>query len=582
MDVRFLYESFVKSLTPKKVFVILFAVGFVVYMDSFVAGMFWDDYDSVINNRYVRSFDHLPDYFTKNLTAGVGITDNYWRPLLLVSFATDYAIGGTEPFFYHFQNFAWHLGASMLLFLVGVRLFPKSKTASLVAALLFLVHPLQTEAVTYVAGRADPMHTALMLGSIVLFLDSLETKKLPKRLWSLALFALSLLTKERAVVLPVVLALSLFLVPLKKTVGGWKKKLILLSPYATIAGTYALLRVTVLHFNTTFDPGVTTILQGTTLWEKILVFLISIGTYGKLIIWPDRLYMEKTLPLPHSILDPMAMFGIVLLTLSALLILSSFKRKKEIAFCPLAFFATLLPSMYVYPVQGLLYEHWLYPAFPWLFLAIGIGLSGYLDGTKRLPGISPILIASLLSVVIIAFGIRTIIRNADWQNPIRFYEKNIALGGNSGRVSTNLGMAYDDAHQPDKAVVAYQAAVDLSGDTLFQPWYDMGNTLSQQGKSDKALEAYRRSLRLNPHFVATSLNIAKIYADRKDFGTALKILKDVEMNDPDQVSLLSAIAIISANAGDMETAIIYANKTITLDPGNAQAEQILSFIRSRR
>ncbi len=575
------FQLFYHSLTPKKVFAILFAVGFIVYMDSFVNGLFWDDYDSIVNNQYIRSFDHLPYYFTRNLTAGAGITDNYWRPLLLVSFATDYAVGGLEPFFYHFQNFAWHLAASILVFLVGIKLF-RNKTAGLVAALLFLVHPLQTEAVTYAAGRADPMHTALMLGSIYLLFRHIESKKYQSLAWSLVLFILSLLAKERAIVLPVILALSLFLVPLDGYIRTWKQKLLLLSPYVAIAGLYAMARMTVLHFADTFDPGVTTILQGTTPWEKALVFLAGIGTYAKLIVWPDRLYMEKSLPLPDSILDPMVIFGAVILALSAFLIFSSFKRKKLITFCFLAFFATLLPSMYVYPVQGLLYEHWLYPAFPWLFLGIGIGSSAYLDGTKRLRKISPVLRASITCVVIVAFGIRTIVRNSDWQNPIRFYEKNVALGGVSARVYTNLGMAYDDAHLPGKAILTYRDAIELSGNTLFQPWFDMGNTLTQQKRTDEALDAYRHSIEINPRFIAASLNSAKIYADRKDFGAAINILKNAEGSNPNQPSLLSAIAIISVNAGDFGTAETYANRILTPDPHNPEAEQIISFIRSRR
>ncbi|MEI6650846.1 MAG: tetratricopeptide repeat protein [Candidatus Moraniibacteriota bacterium] len=580
MDFRLLYESFIRSLTLRRVFAILFAVGFVVYMNSFVNDLFWDDYDSIVNNQYVRNFD-LPDFFTKNLTAGAGITDNYWRPLLLISFATDYAIGGVEPFFYHFQNFAWHLGASLLVFLVGIRLFPKRKTASLIASLLFLVHPLQTEAVTYAAGRADPMHTALMLGSIYFFLRHIGSGKYPALLWSLLLFVLALLTKERAIVLPIILVLCLFLVPIEGAVRGWKRKFPLLSPYVAIAGIYAVSRATFLHFADTFDPGTTTILQNTTLWQKILVFLAGIGTYGKLIVWPDHLYMEKTLPLPSSFFDPMVLFGISILVLTAFLVLASLKRKKLVAFCLLGFFATLLPSMYVYPVQGLLYEHWLYPAFPWLFLGIGLGLSDYLDGTKRIGRIPSFVPATALALILIALGVRTIARNLDWQTPVRFYEKNVAEGGVSGRVYTNLGMAYDDAHQPEKAVPAYRLAIDASGDTLFQPWFDLGNTLSKLGKTDEAIDAYHHAILLNPNFTPTSTNLAKIFVDRRDNATAIAILDEALRTHPDDLSLLFAQAAISVNAGDTATAETYAQKILAIDPNNQQAQQIFSFIRSR-
>lgn len=559
---------------------ILFAVGFSVYANSFIDGMFWDDYDSVINNQYIRSFDHFPDYFTKNLTAGAGITDNYWRPLLLVSFATDYSLGGIEPFFYHFQNFLWHLAAAMLVFLVGTRL-SKNTLASLVAALLFLVHPLQTEAVTYVAGRADPMHTALLLGSLLLFLRHLESRKRSEILWSLALFVLSLLAKERAIVFPVVLALILFLVPLEGYARNWKKRVLLLSPYAAIAGTYAVLRLTVLHFADTFDPGARTILIGTASWQKTSVFLGGMGTYAKLIVWPARLFMEKSFPVPQSILDPTVLLGLACLTLSAMIMYVSYRRKTMIAFCVLAFFATLLPSMYIYPVQGLLYEHWLYPAFPWLFLAVGIGLSPFLDPKLRTGTVAPATLAAVFAVAIAALGARTIARNFDWQDPITFYEKNVALGGVSGRVYTNLGMAYDDADRHDDAIRAYRSAVDLSGDTLFQPWFDLGNTLYQQGKPDEAMDAYRHALALNPRFASAYVNIAKIYDDAKDTTAAIDVLKKAERDNPRQVQILFAIAAISANAGDTATAAAYAEKVLALDPNDARAAQILSFVRSR-
>ncbi|MEI8344197.1 MAG: tetratricopeptide repeat protein [Candidatus Moraniibacteriota bacterium] len=568
------YSTFLNSLSPKRVLFFLFAIGLAVYVNSFINDMFWDDYDSVINNQYIRSWQYFPKYFSENLTAGAGIHDNYWRPLLLFSFSVDYGVGGTETFFYHFQNFFWHLAASMLVFLVGLKLSKKLLTGFL-ASLFFLVHPLQTEAVTYVAGRADPMHTALMLGSFFLFLHHLESRKISFLNWSLLLFVLSILTKERAIVLPFILTAFLFLIPLKTYMQTWKQKFLLLSPYLAIVAIYALLRMTILHFANTFDFGAQTILASVTLWQKIIVFLAGLGTYVKLIIWPDNLYMEKILPIPTSLFSPLVLLGIVSLAFSIFLIWQSFKKNKLIAFCLLSFFATLLPSMYVYPIQGLLYEHWLYPAFPWLFLTIAISLSKYLDIEKPTKTVPPVYFALILLAVISAFSVRTIGRNQDWQNPIRFYEKNISLGGFSGRVYTNLGMAYDDAHLPDMAILAYQKAIDISGNTLFQPWYDMANTLAQLGKTNKAIEAYNQAIRLNPNFSPAYTNLAKIYADKKDFTQAIAVLQDAEKINPHQISILYAMAAISFNSGDTNTSRIYAQKILELDPTNKQAQELL-------
>ncbi len=568
------YSDFVNSLSPKKVLVFLFAIGLAVYINSFINDLFWDDYDSVVNNQYIRSWQYLPRYFSENLTAGAGIRDNYWRPLLLVSFSVDYGFGGTEPFFYHFQNFFWHLAASLLVFLIGLKL-SKNLLTGFLASLLFLVHPLQTEAVTYVAGRADPMHTALMLGAFLLFLHYLESHKKTFFIWSLGLFVLAILTKERAVVLPFILTAFLFLVPLENYVRTWKQKILLLSPYFAITAIYAGMRMTVLHFADTFDLGAQTILATATLWQKTLVLLAGLGTYAKLIVWPDNLYMEKILPIPTSIFAPLVLLGLAAITLAIFIFGQSFKKNRLVAFCLLSFFATLLPSMYVYPIQGLLYEHWLYPAFPWLFLAIAIGLAKYLDNRNQTQKIPPAFVALILLIAISAFSVRTILRNQDWQNPIRFYEKNISLGGFSGRVYTNLGMAYDEARLFDKAVPTYQKAIDISGNTLFQPWYDLGNTFGQLGKIDTAINAYTQAIKLNPGFSPAYINLAKIYADQKDFKQAIAVLQDAEKINPNQTNILYALGVVSLASGDHNAAKTYAQKILDLDPTNQQAKDLL-------
>jgi len=569
------YQNLVKSLSPKRVLVFLLTFGFVVYANSLINSMFWDDYDSVINNQFVHSWQYFPQYFSENLTAGAGIKDNYWRPLLLVSFAVDYSVGGLEPFFYHFQNLFWHLAATLLVFLLGHKL-SQNLLASFLASLLFLVHPLQTEAVTYVAGRADPMHTALMLGSFLLWLNYLNLKNKKLLLGSLLLFSFALLTKERAIILPFLLTIFIFLAPpVEQTLKNWKQKLFPLLPFFSITFIYILLRLTILHFSATFDLGAQTILQSTTLWQKILVFLAGLGTYAQLILWPVKLYMEKTLPIPTSLFEPMVLFGLAVLGVTIFFIQYFWRKQSLPAFCLLAFFATLLPSMHIYPIQGLLYEHWLYPAFPWLFLAFGLWFSKYLNPECKTTKFPPVYFALGFLFVILAFSVRTMLRNQDWQTPVKFYETNIALGGVSGRVYTNLGMAYDEAKQSDQAIAAYQNAIKISNNQLFQPWYDLGNTFSQQGKTTEALEAYQQAIKINPYFPASYLNSAKIQLDQKNFSQALAILKDAETANPNQIGILSAIATIAFNSHDPATAKAYAQKILTLDPSNQQAKELL-------
>ena len=136
-------------------------------------------------------------------------------------------------------------------------------------------------------------------------------------------------------------------------------------------------------------------------------------------------------------------------------------------------------------------------------------------------------------------------------------------------------MAYDDAHLPGKAIQTYQKAINISGNTLFQPWYDMANTLGQLGKIDTAIDAYNQAIKLNPNFAPNYTNLAKIYADQKDFKQAIAVLQNAEKFNPHQISILYAIAAISSNSGDFATAKIYAQKILDLDPTNQQAKDLL-------
>jgi len=249
--------------------------------------------------------------------------------------------------------------------------------------------------------------------------------------------------------------------------------------------------------------------------------------------------MEKTMAIPVSFLNGYAVAGAILPIISIVAIIISFRKKKILAFGLLWFFGALLPSLHVFPIQGLLYEHWLYPALPGLCIIAG-DLFSMLVGEKQKNAMIRLLSASLLIIIIAAFGVRTMIRNADWENPIKFYEKNISLGGKSARVMTNLGMAYDEAKIHDKAIAAYQEAIALD-DRLFQPWHDMGVTYGQLGKTDEALDAYSHALELNPYFMPSLTNSAIIYYNRGDKEKAKEFFEKALAIDPSNSDIKRAI-----------------------------------------
>jgi tetratricopeptide (TPR) repeat protein len=565
-----LYERLERFLDKKKVFVILGAVGLFTYANSFLNDMFWDDYDSIINNRYVKSWEFFPRYFTENLTAGAGIMSEYWRPLLLFSFSLDYKIGGLEPFFYHLQSLAWHVAAAFLLFLVAVKLL-KNRTAALAVALLFLVHPVQAEAVAYVAGRADPMHTVLMLGSFLSFLVFLETKSRKRYVVSIVFFLLALLVKERAIVLPLLLVAYAAVFHGRELLLRWKRWAAYLAPFFFLAAAYLTARMTILRFTDTFDWGAQNFIGAQTVWDKLAVYVDAVATYAGLLVFPDRLTMERSVSVPRWT-DPAVWAGALVLMLVLIGIAVSFKRKRIFAFGMSWFLLALLPSLHVLPIQGVLYEHWLYPALPGLCLAVGQGFHSLVSRQRSETARKALI--GLLLIALAAFSMRTMARNADWQNPVRFYEKTVASGGESARVYTNLGMAYDAAKKPEQAIEAYRKAV-ASDDQLFQPWYDMGNAYVSLGRKEEALDAYAKAMDLNPYFPLSYVNASALYFSEKKYVEAEAVLRRADAAVPENPQVLYNLGLVLRVQNRKDEAREFFGKVLDLDPGNDRARSFL-------
>lgn len=582
---EYIHEQFdtLESLLSKKtVFVILFVLGFVVYSSSFLNNMFWDDYESIVNNPYVTSWTYLPKYFTENLTAGSGVANNYWRPLLLFSFSVDYKLGGFDPFVYHIQNTFWHILSAFLVFVVGERLFQRRR-ASFIAALLFLLYPLQTEAVTYVAGRADPMHTAFLLASFLFFLK-LETifssdekngwflRK--ENLYSLVFFILALLVKERAIVLPFLIAMYLGLLYWETLKERAWYSIKILTPYFVVGGIYALLRVTVLKFADTFDFGSTLTFGGASLLTKTLIYLRAIAEYAGLIVWPKTLSMERIISLPTAQDTFLILIGAMIVIATVVGMVISFKKKRTFAFGALWFFIAFAPSFHVLPIQGILYEHWLYPAFPGLFWIVGLSLDQFLVERKEK---IRIVVLVFLIIVLIALGLRTVVRNLDWQNPIRFYEQTLSAGGTSARVYVNLGLAYHDAKQYDKAEENYKKAIALDK-TLFQPWIDLGNLYMTQGKKELAKEAYQHSIENNPSYIPAYINLSAIYYNDKEYAEGIQVLGPIREKFPQNISVLYTEALMYYGLGDKEKTKALLEQILKINPNEKQSRTLLNAL----
>lgn len=562
--------------------IVLIFVGVAVYANAFHNQMFWDDNDSILNNLYVHDWNYLLKYFTENLIAGAGFFSNFWRPILLSVFSLEWHLWDEWPAGYHFVSTAFHIANAILIFQILLTIFQKRRVAIL-TALIFLVHPLQTEAVTYIAGMADPLSVFFMLLGIHFFLKFRISKLLPTQnnfyFLSLLAYVLALMSKETAIIMPALIVIADFF--LAREGAGQitfrekaKETAKAVWPFLLIAGLYMLLRATVLNFGDTFNLYGEATAYTSSFSIRLFTFFQVLTTYFGLLFWPMELHMERSVDMAASLFSlPVISGALIFLGLMALAF-TQFKRYPILSFGILWFFIGLAPtSNILIPINGLIYEHWLYLPMVGVFLVV-MWLGDLLAKKFNLQK-AFLLIAVLFTV---SLSVLTMGRNKDWRDPIIFYNKTLQYSPDSYRVINNLGMAYDDRKDYALAEATYRRAIAVASSSPVA-YHNLGNTYQKMGRDDLAIENFKIAIRLNPKFFFSYNALAEIYLRDKNYKDARGVLEsylDYSDSKPNTLFLLAQIAV---SQKDYRSALEYLNSALLIDPANETIRSTINDIR---
>lgn len=539
------------------VLILLVIAGFFIYTNSFANQLFWDDDDGIINNVYIKDWSYFPKYFSENLIAGSGQISNYWRPLVLISFAADYHVFGLNHVGYHLSNLLWHILAAWLIFLLFYRL-SKKHWLSFWPALIFLVHPLQTEAITYVSGRADPMSTVFVLLSVLTYVLFRQLKKKLYLVVSLLAFILSLLCKEQSIMLPAIIFIVefLFFFDYKK----WRESLVLFLPFVLIAGTYFLSRIFFLNFNDLLSGVDYASTYDANLKIRLLTFTYVFLKFIALLFAPFNLHMAYEVSPITSIFSWSVLGFILVMALLIYIIKKYWHRDKLIIFGLAWFLVMLLPRTNIISINRPLYEHWLYLPMAGFWLALLI-LIEKLKVKKEI-------IYFLLSLVVIYFSVLTILRNRDWHDPITFYEKNLTYTPNSFIQHNNLGMAYSSASRFEEAIAQYQLAISIA-DIYPQVHYNLGNTLVAVNKLSEAEEEYYKAIAISPSFSLPYTNLIRLAVASQDEIKLNSALSKIKANFSEEYYLQQAFYAYYY-LGNKQQARLFGLELINSYPNNSE------------
>lgn len=495
-------KSFLKKRPLAVPVIVLVFATLIVFINALPNRLFWDDNDGIVNNIYIKDWHSAGKFFSENLIAGAGFMSNYWRPLLLVSYSAEWHLWGDWAPGYHLTNILIHL-ANAILILVLLNILFHRRWFACFTALIFAIHPLQTEAVTYVSGRGDLLSLLFILTGTLCYLKARTTGRGGYLAGTFASFLLALLTKERSVIFPAFLLLVDAIMLTKETWKGTarflKNELQLLAPYLITAAGYLLLRATALNFQNTFNIYNAENVYTGNILVRFFTFLAMLPRYLGLTFAPVTLYMERSENLSPSthFLDPWVIGGIIIILLFALAVSLTWKRTRLYAFGIGWFLIALFPaSGIVVPVAGIMFEHYLYVPLVGIALACGAAFGMFVEKFPR----TRLFLFIPVIFWLLFLGGRTMLRNAEWREPIAFYLQTLSHAPTSLRVWNNLGLEYANEERFKEAVGAYERASMLDPANAI-PLHNLGDAYLHLGEEEKAVFFWERAITLDSSFV---------------------------------------------------------------------------------
>lgn len=552
--------------TNKGCVLVLIFLGLFIYLWSLPNEMFWDDDDFILKNRYIKEWHYLPEYFSQNLVAGASLNSNYWRPLLLMVFASEWSLWKDWPPGWHLVNTAFHLADSALLFFIILILF-RNRTLAFCTSLIFLTHPIQVETVVYVNSLGDSLSVFFMFVSLLLYLkfrlSNTKASHCPYYYIALAMYPLALLSKESGILLPAFIGICDFmLLNPKKTF--FQRVIIILRaiwPLALMALFYIYLRATKLNFINTFNFYDQKTEFTSNFWLRLINFFQVLQIYFGLLFVPYDLRVERILEVPKTFFQPAVMFGSLVFSGMISCAVFYWKKKPIVTFGILWFFIGLiLTSNLFVAINALVYEHFLYVPI----VGIALILSWLVIHRLNSPSLQKTVLKAFVLLLIIYCGL-SVKRIFEWRTAIGFYEDLIVHSPNSYRVINNLGMEYADKNMHDKAEKYYLKAIALDPKNPVA-YHNIAGTYRDTGRTDLALQTFLKAIELDPKFIFSYKSIAQLYLLKKDYPNARRALEEYFNRSDDKSSTLESLIYIAELEKNLTALHQYLQLAQTLSP----------------
>lgn len=574
-----------KGFRQETVFPLLAALlAVLVYGNTLGNGFVYDDFREVAENPLVRSLDFS------------GLFRMYFRQpkqdppparvIPLFTYALQHALHGTVPAGYHLVNILLHGLVSLLIYHLGLVLFPGRDRLAFLTAALFALHPVHGDVVNPVAGRSELLASSLALLILLVYLKNTPEPRSSRGPWfwlTLPLFLLAVLSKETSWALPLLMAgCDLFRFPARRRAAVFCRLRVFYLPYLLLPVLVFGIILAAGYAPGTGD-GWANYLRYLTPLPRIAAVVGIFARYLVLLVFPLRLscdygYAQLSCP-PAAVRLLWTAGGILAGAAGIVLALASLKKTGRYFLAAWLFAAPyLIVSNLLMVINTPMAERLLYlPSWGFCLLA-ALAVSDLLRPAKGSPGVSRALLL-LPAGLLVFYGIRTWTRNRDWENQAVLMESALRVCPMSGRAHYNLARAYEEEDRPGEALVHYQTAVSI---LPLNPVMrlNLGNVLVRLGRREEAAECYREVIRLDPADPRGHSNLGRVSGELDRRGEAAAAYRRAAGLAPSDPVLQNSLGIALYRAGDPAGARRAFLRAVELDPGFADPLRNLELLRS--
>ncbi len=493
------------SMKKTKFIAIIIILSALLYANSLNGDFVSDDIGSIRDNPSIDKFSGL------NLSAIFN-----W---------VGYKISGLNPFAHHLSNLILHAACSVLVFYILLGFF--SLWPSFLATLLFVAHPVHTETIAWISGKAYAFSALLIFASFLLYRRATSQDKLKPYAY---LFSIILCNPFHAYwylgVYPAMIILYDF------TYRRVKKNWPYWIPYIGLVTVWVIKRIMAI------TQRIDVLSSPTIIGTNNLIYKLAFSFFShlKLLLWPGRLtlYHEPTTITQELLLVEIIAIGAIICFLPFL-----FKRAKELFFALGIYVLFLAPTYSPILISWTIAERYLYVPSVGFFIFIAFIIENYYRRPK-----AKIIIAILMVLTIGTYSIRTIIRNNDWSSRANLWRATVRVSPLSAKAHNNMGDIYTVEGDLVRAADAFKYAIKLNPNYA-EAYHNLGTTYGKLNQIKLAAKFYKKALSLAPSLYQSHQNLGAIYFNRGDFGLAKKhlsqALKFLPQDSPNRAVILNAL-----------------------------------------